>query len=216
MQITALKLHGRRKLSVDIYLDDELWQRVDAEAVMLAGLQIGQAFDAKAQKALLEREEMILARRAAASYNAGGAKTLREIEHHLRNKRFSDAAVAAALRELTLSGTLDDHQAAERHVRKRLSARRTGPHRLRAELMGRGVESSMAEKLLAETRENVNFRELCLETGRKALGRYSPLSDAANARRFAQYLQRRGYGQDDIFATLEALKREQANEEDGA
>lgn len=203
--ITSFKAKGRSKMRIEVWVDDALWETLDAETVVRAGLRKGEAFDAKRQREVLALEEKIKARKSAATHASHGGKTERELERRLREKRFSPEAIASAIKTLLQSGTINDERTARRHVTKKLRTGRTGPRRIAAELAARGVDSTMARKTMDEQMAEVDFKAECRALAEKVRAKYEPLAEPKNRARLMQYLARRGYEADHVRAAVEAL-----------
>lgn len=201
--ITRLKAQGRKNPRVEVYLDDELWETLDAETVLREGLGKGQGLDEARQAAVMLTDATVRARKAAAGHAAHSPKTRNQLERFLRQKRFPEAAMTRALEMLSESGTVDDDKAATRLVRTRRRKADMGPRRLEAELTSRGVEPALARRKVAAAVESVDLAAECLTLAMKVAGRYQPLSEAANRRRLGQYLLRRGYDGEHVRRALE-------------
>ena len=201
--ITRLKAQGRKNPRIEVYLDGEIWETLDAETVLREGLGKGQALDETRRTAIMLTDATVRARKAAAGYAAYSPKTRSQLERYLRQRKYPEQAITRALEVLSESGTVDDDQTATRLVRMRRRKADMGPRRLEAELTARGVEASLARRKVAAAVESVDLAAECQALAMKVSGRYQPLGEAANRRRLGQYLLRRGYAGDHVRQALE-------------
>lgn len=205
MNITAFTKADRRGTRFLVTLDGVPWVELDAETIVRERLGKGQSLSAADQARILATDEIVRARKAAAANHARSRKTRRELETLLRRRKFSAAAIEAALGQLTATGTLDDAVTAERHVKSRRRKADMGPRRLQAELHARGVERAEAERQLARAFEGADLRAECRDLATKIAPRYQPLSDARQRQKLAGYLLRRGYAGDLVSQAIRAL-----------
>jgi regulatory protein len=118
------------------------------------------------------------------------ARTRREIEDALRGLGVADAVRAGVVTELEEAGLIDDARFARDFVSVRKEQRRTGPHRLRADLRKLGVGRAVVDRAL------VGFDADEQETLARALVERSLRGgppDERVVRRVVAMLTRKGY-----------------------
>lgn len=130
------------------------------------------------------------------------------LEHEMRTRGMTEAAIQEALDALEASGTVNDREVAARHLRKRAREGGYGPARLRKELIELGIPGATVEAALAEDDSAAGAGEACLALARKRAPRYAPLEEPKNRNRLLQFLQRRGFDAESISRALETLDRE--------
>jgi regulatory protein len=123
----------------------------------------------------------------------------RELATKLAQRRFPPEEVIAALDRLTEQGYLDDRATARRFVESRVELRGEGRHRLRGELLKRGVAAGLAEETLAEL-----LPEDDLEAARESAGRYMH-SGRRGPEALGRHLTRKGYSRRAIVQVLREL-----------
>ena len=122
-----------------------------------------------------------------------------ELQAKLGQRRFAPEEIEAALDRLAAQGYLDDRATARRFVQARSEGRGEGRHRLRGELLKRGVAPGLADEVLAELLPE-DDRAAAAEAAARFLrsGRKSP--DA-----LARHLARKGFSRRAIVALLREL-----------
>ena len=213
--ITRIEPLGRRKLEAALELDEQPWATLDMETLVREHLATGLALSAERIEQVLATDAFVRARKSAASFSSQTPRTRRELEQHLRQKRFPAAAIEAALAALAESGTLDESRAAEGHVRKRRRGH-FGPRRIEAELRGRGVPAELARTSLNQAIEGVDLKAECLDLARKQAAKLSDLSDPKQRRKLHDWLLRRGYAGEAVSEAVRKLLREQGASADEA
>ena len=214
--ITSFQMQGRRSPKIIVALDGAVWATLDPETVVRERLHTGQVLAEPRRAEILATDEAIRARKAAAAHTAHTPKTQRELDQHLRQRKFSEPARRSALETLAQSGTVDDERVTEWFIRNRRRRRDMGPLRLEAELRARGIPSPIAAERVHEALAGADLAAECLALARRSAKRFEPLTEATQRRKLATFLQRRGYESEWVRAALGALRaaREGSWEED--
>lgn len=113
--------------------------------------------------------------------------------------RYQEEEVEAAVRQLAEDGLQSDERFAESFARQRMQ-RGYGPQRIQKELLARGVSGSVADRALQsmEREEGVSWRRVAREALRKKYGEPALPGDFSERARRVQFLQRRGFAEDDL------------------
>ena len=197
-----LSLDGRDPLEVSL------------EAFERAGIGVGDALSPERRRRLLDLDADVRVRDAALSLLSYRARTRRELQRKLRAKGHEPRRIETCLDGLSERGLLDDAAVSAAFVRDRLRHRPRGGGALRAELRGKGVDASTAERVVSEVFEDeeVSDRALAEEVAAGWVARQgaavlaalvSPGSAAERARaqrRLRGFLGRRGFRGDDLRA----------------
>lgn len=99
-------------------------------------------------------------------------------------------------------GYLDDARFAKDWVEYRTLHSPSGRRRLVQELRQKGVDSQLITQTLDEDLPRDLERRLCVEAALRRARRYSHLDPTIRGRRLSSFLQRRGFGYDDIRHAL--------------
>ncbi len=197
--ITAIRYRkkSRHPLGVcAVELDGEPWAELDPEIVVSEGLKKGALLSATRLREVALADETLRARRAAASRCALRRRSHAELSRYLRGRGFGSAAAEHALAQLAESGTVDDLEVARRHLRKRTREGGYGRRKIQEEMRRLGLEPSVIERAFCEDRGGDDPDiEACAKLAVKRAGRYRPLDDPHNLRKFIAFLCRRGFAQ---------------------
>ena len=117
----------------------------------------------------------------------------RELTHRLRRRGAPAEVAQAVVADLIDRGYVDDQAFARWWAEARARGRRVGSHRLRQELLAKGIPRAMAEAAISAAFEEVGESERALEAGRRRLPSLLRGQPARAAARLADYLLRRGY-----------------------
>jgi regulatory protein len=123
----------------------------------------------------------------------------RELATKLAQRRFPREEIEAALDRLAGQGYLDDRATARRFVESRAELRGEGRHRLRGELLKRGVPAGIADEALAEV-----LPEDDLEAARESAERYLR-GGRRGPEALGRHLNRKGFSRRAIVQLLREL-----------
>lgn len=125
----------------------------------------------------------------------------RELDQKLSRRGFSRDEIESTLEALSQTGLLDDLAHARDLAVGPLARKDFGPRRVRAELMRRGVEEEVAERVVSEifSEPEEEFRR-AREAARKQSG-----APAVDDSRLGRYLDRKGYSKSVILRILEEI-----------
>ena len=213
-RVIRLEPVGRRGLTVRLHLDRGDPLDVALEAVDRTRLGRGDALEPRLRRRLLDADADVRVRDAALHLLSHRARTRRELQRKLRAKGHAAERVDACLDRLTERGLLDDAAVSVAFVRDRLRHRPRGRGALRAELRGKGVDPSTAERAVSDVfeEEGVTDRALAEEVAEGWVARQAPALLAALVasghdperlrarRRLRGYLGRRGFRGDELTA----------------
>ncbi|MDR7484148.1 MAG: regulatory protein RecX [Armatimonadota bacterium] len=179
--------------------------RLDADTVRTLGLTGGAEVSAELAARIADAAVRQQARAAALRLLERRLRSRAELVAALRRRGFDRGTIVAVMTELHRAGWIDDARFARAWVRDRVALRPSGPRRLRAELLARGVAPSVvAEAIAAELPEGAE-EALALEQARGRLRRLQRFPPAVARRRLGMWLQRRGFAPDVIARILRAL-----------
>jgi regulatory protein len=145
----------------------------------------------------------------------------RELTRRLRRRGASAEIAQAVVADLTDRGYVDDQAFARWWAEARARGRRVGSHRLRQELLAKGIPRAMAEAAIAAAFEEVGESARALEAGRRRLPALLRGQPARVPARLADYLLRRGYPAATVRSAVRTLLAERGAdlsgiEEDGS
>lgn len=150
-------------------------------------------------------DELKRARQAAFRLLARRARSVRELEDKLAERKFSPDAVRRTLEDLSSLGYLDDESFARGLARYLMESRPMGRRRLSWELARKGLERQVVEAAVEEAWEGRSERDVALEVASSRMASYRGLPDKKAKARLKGYLERRGFSAPDVFSVLEEL-----------
>jgi regulatory protein len=136
----------------------------------------------------------------------------RELARRLRRRGASADIAQAVVAELTTRGYVDDQAFARWWAEARARGRRVGSHRLRQELLAKGIPRQMVEAAIAAAFEEVGEADRALEAARRRLPALLRASGARAGARLADYLLRRGYPASAVRQAVRTLLSDRAGD----
>jgi regulatory protein len=203
-EVTKLRLVSKRKQIIEISLDGEAWETVDAEVIVRLGIRTGQRLADGKLEEILRDNAFVMARRKAVNYCAGKVRSEREVVSKLREAKFDNEIIGRVVANLLEMTMIDDRRVAKHGVRrgKRLHV---GPNKLRADLSAKGVDHETVEKELAELRDPEWQAREAAELARKRLDRLNGKPVDEQRRKIGDYLLRRGFDGEIVIGVFNYL-----------
>jgi regulatory protein len=133
-------------------------------------------------------------------------RTVGELRQWLAARGTEPAEIDAALERLVAIGELDDARFAQRYAEDKRSLRGWGPERIRAALVERGVDPSLAAAAAGEEAPAVQAERAAA----LLIGRGSDLGDDAGRGKALAYLARRGYDYETAYQAIRLAERRAA------
>ena len=206
MLITKIELQRRHPERVNIYIDDEYALSVNIDVVTSFGLHTGDRIEQDMIETLKLREEFHLAKSCALRFLTRRVRSTQEIRMKLFEKEFDPAIIEDVVRHLHGSGLLNDRRFAQAFVHDLQLRKPCGRRFLLRQLRMKGVPSSVIEETLSEALTTDQERDAAFEAATALLQRFRTsrrnVEAAAQQRRIAQYLARRGFGWDTIIPVI--------------
>ena len=177
-----------------VEVDRGRFASIPSDALDGVTLTVGAEISADMLRRLHEVADLEAARRGALRLLALRAHGAAEVRRRLIKRQHPPGAVDAVLRELADRGLLDDSAFAQAYAASR-ARRGRGPARIQAELTGRGVERSVAERAVAAafTAEQIDPLAEARRVALRQAAKFGGLPPGERRRRVAAFLLRRGY-----------------------
>ena len=145
-------------------------------------------------------------REAAFRLLAVRARSARELQQRLRQKRFPPELVEQVIADLQAKGYQSDEEFARQYAREKWVASGWGPARVRRELRARGISSELTDRVVDETYADKDMVDVLLPLARKRWRTTRGLPTETRRRRLIGFLQRRGYDWGTINQVLSKVK----------
>ncbi len=177
-----------------VEVDGARFASLPEEIVVLLGLCKGKLLDPEAFGELTRVADVEAAHRVALRLLAHRPRAVNEMLRQLRNRGHNPSAAAEAVGRLETNGLLDDLEFA-RHFARVRTGRGHGPPRLISDLLARGVDKRLAERVVYETieEEDIDPMTQARQLAEKRSAQLGNLPAQKKRRRLLAYLGRRGY-----------------------
>jgi len=193
LRVTALVPDPRRPGTVRIEVDGARFGAVPAEFLAAERVAVGVAVSDELAVRLGAAADLEAAYRTVLDALQRRAQARGELGRRLVRRGHRREAVEAALDRAESLGLLDDEAFAVHYVQTR-GARGRGPARLRRDLLARGVDRALVDRVLAaECPGGGDTAAVPLELATKRAEQLGGLSRTVKRRRILAYLARRGF-----------------------
>ena len=145
------------------------------------------------------------ARKAALRYLMYRDRSVHEVRTYLEGKEYPPTVVEDALQYLASLRYLDDARFARQFTRYRVECKKMGRFRLRHELISRGVEESLTDRVLDEVFADVSELDLARQCAEKKMNVWKGLPAQTVKRRLAGFLGRKGFNAETVYRTVNDL-----------
>jgi regulatory protein len=176
------------------------------------GLSVDQPWD----EALAQRVERAAqhdkAMRKAMNRLGRRAMSQRDLDRKLRDLAFDEPTRQSVLDRLVELKYLDDEAFGRALIRETQRAKPAGPRLLRQKLFQKGLDRTLIDRLLAETRDQADAEAGALALARKRLAQMDRLDPPTRGRRLYGLLARRGFEPETINSVMETLREEMGEE----
>jgi regulatory protein len=216
-KITGLSEHhrkpGRYRVEVDgkaIRLPDGKSALVDVNLVLELKLRIGSIFDEAVEAAVLNGALRLATYDRALNALTSRARSAKELERWLANKKQPKEFIAPTIEKLTELGFLNDAEFAKQFARSRAVGRKMSKRLIQAELAKRGVARDLADRAVSEivAEEQIDERAQAQALAAKKMRSLAKLAPEVQRRRLYGFLARKGYSPDLVMSAVRALTAE--------
>lgn len=215
-KITALTEHyrkpGRYRVEVDgkaIRLEDGKSALIDVTLVLDHKIKIDAIFDAALEAIVRNGAARLATYDRALNALTSRARSAKELERWLANKKQAREYIAPTIEKLTELGFLNDAEFAKQFARSRAVGRGMSKRRIQAELARRGVSRDLADIALAEVidEEQIDESAQIQAIADKKMRSLAKLAPDVQRRRLYGFLARKGYSSDLVMSTVRDLLR---------
>jgi len=142
-------------------------------------------------------------------YLSKSARTQKEIEDRLGRKEYSPDDIKYAIGRLKTLEFIDDAKYAESFIRNAKLGKPKGKHRIRLELIRKGVDKELIEQALEGGFGEDEQEELINSAAKSYLKKCASLPKEKIYNRLMGFLLRRGFDYDKVSRYVKALLKEQ-------
>ncbi len=209
LRVARIRPAGRREDLRAVVLVDGRRFLVDAAELESLALVPEAPVEEALERHLAALDEGIRAREAALRLLRYRLRSRLELVSRLRRRRFRPATIEAVVADLTARGMVDDARFAQVWAEHRALAN-NGPQRVRAELRGKGVASSVIDEAVRSVFAGQEA-ELAAALAERARRRLRNLPVDVRLRRLAGLLRRHGFSGSVITPLLRREARPERN-----
>ncbi len=206
--ITDISPQKRRLGRVNIYVDDVFAFGASEQFVVDQGLRVNKSLTAQEYDLLLAEVVVDAAFQSCLNFLSFRPRSIAEVEQYINKKypQLSPDTVASLIERLTRMGYLDDEAFARWWIQQRREVgKRWGPHKIRQELITKGIDTQVIETALQESQSAISEKELVLRELTKLQRRYPDMRPYETRAKVMNTLARRGFSWDVIKETVEEL-----------
>jgi len=211
MQITDLEPQVNNAERVNLYVDGHFLLGVSALVVLQMGLKVEQELLPEQLEQLRSEDAEQQAVDRALNFLSFRPRSREEVRRYLRRKETPPYIIEAALARLDRLDFVNDRAFVEFWVENRDKFNPRGSHALKNELRVKGVEQEIVDELV----DGEQDEQLALRAGRKkalSLARLPDMDYPTFRNRLGAFLQRRGFGYEDVTRAVKALWNEAKEE----
>lgn len=132
-----------------------------------------------------------------------------ELQKKGRIKGFPDIIMEDVLDELSDKNYLNEEIFAAKFISDKLAFSKWGPQKIRSELIKKGVQNQIIDKLLKEQTGDLELSRICVDLVVKRKARYLRVNDLLKRRqKIIGWLMQKGFQQDTIQKALTEIEKE--------
>lgn len=218
MKISKIVPQRYKKQYCSIFFDGNDSFRLHKEIIAQYRLQENMDLNEESFSAIKfagEKKEALEYAQLFLSYRSRSEKEMRE---RLKRKKFALAVIDSVIQELKEHRLINDLEMAKVFAESSLKTRLWGKHRVRQDLLRKGIEPKLAETIVEEAAsesggEIPSEEERAWQLLLKRKGQIQRLDAHTAYRRLFSYLVRRGFSYDTIEKAMNRYSKEQRSNE---
>ena len=205
-KITAVTPQKNATDRFSIFIDGEFALGLGIDVVIEFGLASGMSIDPELLEQIKSREEIVTVVNAAMHLLAYRARATGELQTRLRQKKFSQPAIDAAIEKLKGWHYLDDEDFAKNWVEQQGTHRPRSRRVLAQDLRSKGIDKEIVEETLAGV--EIDEESDAIRASIRKWESWQGLPVDVRNRRLSGFLARRGYGYDVVRKVISHFEGE--------
>ncbi len=153
MIISSIK---KRRNDVEIVFDDSSKIKVDYRVVVDSGLRRSDELSEEEKNNLLSQTKKLKLKDSAFRLLGMRRHSKYELFQKLVRKGFDKAEINSILDELSSKGYLNDIEFAKAYLDERLSKKKVGKNKIKAELISKGLDKNIIENVLSNIEDSIS------------------------------------------------------------
>lgn len=193
----------RKNDRVNIFIDNKFAFGLSLEIKLNYNLKTNMEIDDDFVENILKEEEYKKAINASLNFLSYRQRSEKEMRVKLKEKGYEDNYIEKAISYCKSLGYIDDESFATSFIKDKIKLNKLGKHRIKLELIQKGIERDIIDKLLSEDEEDEYNR--ALELAQKKYPSYKNDGRDKIYRKLGGFLQRKGYSFDIVNSILKEL-----------
>ena len=205
--ITKVEIQKNNKQKVNLFLDDQYYNRVYLDTCVKYGLKVGKNIDIEKLEEIIFESEINLATNMAINYAGSAIKTRKQISDFLKKKDFTEPIIKAVVGKMEEYKYIDDEQYVISYVN--FYGGKYGISKLKNNLKNKGVSEKIIENYFEDNAEILSekMEDLCTVLAIKK-SKNLDMQDNKNIQKVMRFLLSRGFSFDEINHSIESIKKE--------
>lgn len=198
MLITKISVQKKDRKRYNVYLDEEFYCGLYDDTILKFGLARGDEISEKNINEIVNFDEYIYGKKLAFDYLSYRIRTTAEIKKKLKDKKISEESIGKVIAHLNELKLLNDEEFAKQLVSEKIKRKPVGRRVLKQKLFEKGISREMSEDVLEKAFEEVDEKELALESLNKYYPKIQELERNDKRKKAFDHLVRRGFDFDVI------------------
>lgn len=207
-RITALRPTRRSPDRATVRVEGKVVATLSMKRIAELGLEVGQPWNDELAEQVAQAATFDRAMKKAMNRLGRRMLSRRQLDDKLRTLEFEQPVRQRVLDRLTELNLLDDEAFGRALIRDILLRKPAGPRLLQQKLFQKGIDRSLADRLVAEAVEPDDQVEQAVSLTRKRLRSMQRLDGMTRKRRLYGLLARRGFAPDTIDQAMRAVADE--------
>ncbi len=191
--VVEIKDRNRRKLWKTCLFDSGHSLEIPFELIIKHGLKAGTAIDAELFEMLRSGSEIARGKEHGLRLISYRARSEKELRQRIRQKGMNSAASESVIQDFKRMKLIDDEDFARRFVHDLICRKPAGEFLLRSELLKKGVNKEIIDKVMADTFSENDPVKLARSCMRQWLSRHPRTADKEKRSKIARFLFQRGF-----------------------
>lgn len=205
--VTAIEPQ-KRKGRVNIFVDGQFVVGLTFEELAKAGLRVGSTIGPEEIEELIKKTELNKLLERAYKFLSYRPRSEKEVRDYLFQKKATPAAATLVIKKLKVENLINDQDFVKWWIGQRARFRPKGRRLVKGELLKKGVEAQLVDRILAQEYKESLELDLALSAAKKKYPLYKNLAWPKLRQKMGEFLLRRGFDWETVREVLGRLKFE--------
>lgn len=196
MLITKIEQQKKNKSRWSIFADGSFVLGVSEDTIFKFGLRVKDELDDNELRKIREYDEYIYGKKIAFDFLSYRTRSVKEIKDKLKKKSISADSIDKVIEHLAKLNLINDEVFAQEFVNAKVKFKPSGKRVLSQKLIEKGIAKEVREKVLSDTFERVDEKELAMQNFKKYFNRLKDKEPLEQRKKMFDHLVRKGFGFD--------------------